>query len=123
MSQAYGRKAARGLEQMEAALEEVEELGQWGCRICWMFKGLGKGSQHKWIECLEIEECLSFQGCMDFQRGINYQWDWQVQFLSCFYCHVSQELCPDGYKSKGAACRWKHVVMPVALATSTNKGL
>jgi hypothetical protein len=31
MSQAYGRKVARGLEWMEAALEEVEELGQWGC--------------------------------------------------------------------------------------------
>jgi superfamily II DNA helicase RecQ len=34
MSQAYRRKVARGLERMEAALEEVAELGQWGCRIC-----------------------------------------------------------------------------------------
>jgi hypothetical protein len=33
MSQAYRRKVARGLERMEAALEEVEELGQWGYRI------------------------------------------------------------------------------------------
>jgi superfamily II DNA helicase RecQ len=103
MSQAYGRKVARGLERMEAALEEVEGLGQWGCRICWMFKGLGSSSQHTWMECSEIEECLSFQGCMEFQRGINYRRDRQVQFLSCFYCHVSQELCPDGYKTKGAA--------------------
>jgi superfamily II DNA helicase RecQ len=123
MSQAYGRKVARGLEQMEAALEEVEELGQWGCRICWMFKGPGSGSQHTWMECFEIEECLSFQGCMEFQRKINYRRDRQAQFLSCFYCHVSQELCPDGYKTKGATCRWKHVVMPVALAVCTDEGL
>ena len=42
MSQAYGRKVARGLEQMELGLEEVRGLGQWGCRMCWMcwiFKG------------------------------------------------------------------------------------
>ena len=64
------------------------------------------------MEYSEIEECLSFQGCMEFQRGINYRRDRQAQFLSCFYCHVSQELCPDGYKTKGATCRWKHVVMP-----------
>jgi superfamily II DNA helicase RecQ len=123
MSQAYGRKVARGLEQMEAALEEVAELGQWGCRICWMFKGPGSGSQHTWMECSEIEECLSFQGCMEFQRKINYRRDRQGQFLSCFYCHVSQELCPDGYKTKGTTCRWKQVVMPVALAVCTDKGL
>jgi superfamily II DNA helicase RecQ len=122
MSQAYGRKVARGLEQMEAALEEVGELGQWGCRICWMFKG-GEGAQHTWLECSEIEECLSFQGCMGFQGSINYRRDRQAQFLSCFYCHVSQELCPDGYKSKGAMCRWKHVVIPVALAVCTDEGL
>jgi hypothetical protein len=77
-----------------------------------MFKGLGEGSQHKWTGCSEIEECLSFHGCMDFQRGINYRRDPQARFLSCFYCHVSQELCPDGYRSKGTTCRWKHVVMP-----------
>ena len=65
MSQAYGRKVARGLEQMEAALEEVKELGQWGCRICWMFKGR-EGAQHTWMECSEIEECLSFQGLQGF---------------------------------------------------------
>lgn len=123
MSQAYGRKVARGLEQMEAALEEVEELGRWGCRICWMFKGLSKGAQHKWTECSEIEDCLSFHGCMDFQRGINYRRDPQAQFLSCFYCHVSQALCPDGYKTKGATCRWKYIVIPVALAVCTDDGL
>jgi hypothetical protein len=107
---------------MEAALEEVKELGQWGCRICWMFKG-HKRAQHSWMECSEIEECLSFHGCMGFQGSINYRRDRQAQFLSCFYCHVSQELCLDGYKSRGATCRWKHVVIPVALAVCSDEGL
>ena len=33
MSRAYRRKVARGLEQIELALEEIRELGRWGCRI------------------------------------------------------------------------------------------
>ena len=56
MSQAYGRKVARGLEQMESALEEVRELGQWGCRMCWIFKGAKEARGHKWTECAEIED-------------------------------------------------------------------
>jgi hypothetical protein len=28
---------------MEAVLEKVKELGRWGYRIYWMFKGLGEG--------------------------------------------------------------------------------
>jgi hypothetical protein len=75
------------------------------------------------MECSQIEEYLSFQGYMEFQRGINYRRDRQAQFLSYFYYHVLQELCPDGYKTKGTTCRWKHVVMPVALAVCTDKGL
>ncbi len=122
MSRAYGRKAARGLEQMSLALEEVEDLGPWGCRPCWVFKGPDK-EKHKWTECPEVDECLRFQGCMEFQRLINYRRDRQAHFLSCFYCHVSQELCAEGYKSKGTSCRWKHVVIPVALAATTHEGL
>jgi hypothetical protein len=57
------------------------------------------------MECSKIEECLSFQGCLEFQRGINYRRDRQAQFLSYFYYHVSQELYPDGYKTKGTTCR------------------
>jgi hypothetical protein len=75
------------------------------------------------MECSKIEECLSFQGCLEFQRGINYWRDRQAQFLSCFYYHVSQELYLDGYKTKGTTCRWKHVVMLVALAACMDKGL
>ncbi|KAG0648381.1 DEAD-box ATP-dependent RNA helicase 21 [Hyphodiscus hymeniophilus] len=124
MSQAYGRKVARGLEQIEAArvkvpkfllseIKEVRELGQWGCRICWMFKGR-EGAQHTWMECSEIEECLSFQGCLGFQGRINYRRGRQAQFLSCFYCHVSQELCLDGHKSRGTT---------MALAVCADEGL
>ena len=65
MSQAYGRKVARRLEQMEAALAEFEELPPLACRICWMFKGVD-AAQHRWGECDELEECLSFLSCMAF---------------------------------------------------------
>jgi superfamily II DNA helicase RecQ len=58
MSQAYGRKVARGLEQMEAALEEVRELGEWACRACWMFKG-PRQARHTWMECSELDEGLT----------------------------------------------------------------
>lgn len=119
LSQAHGRQVARGLEQMQSALEEIEELGmKEGCRICWVFRG-GVGAQHSWWTCKEIEECLSFQSCMEFQQTIDYRRDKQARFLSCFYCHVSQKLCRDGYKDKGKGCRWKHVVIPVALAATT----
>jgi superfamily II DNA helicase RecQ len=122
MSQAYGRKVARGLEQMEAAFAEFEELLPLACRICWMFKGVD-AAQHRWGECDELEECLSFLSCMAFQGQIDYRRDPQAKFLSCFYCHVSQELCTDGYQSRGATCRWKHIVIPVALAACTDEGL
>jgi hypothetical protein len=122
MSQAYGQKVTRGLEQMESALEEVRELGQWGCRMCWIFKGAKEARGHKWTECAEIKECQSFRGCMEFQGRINHRRDRQAQFLSYFYCHVSQELCQDGYKGGGKGCQWKHVVIPAAIAATTEEG-
>lgn len=66
-----------------------------------MFNGVEE-AQHKWWECSEIDESLSFEKCMGFQRTINYRRDRQAQFLSCFYCHVSKELCRDGYKERVA---------------------
>jgi hypothetical protein len=61
---------------------------------------------------------------MDFQGQINYKKDPQARFLSCYYCHVSQALCSDGYKTKGESCRrWKHTVIPVALAAITEADL
>ncbi|PON19994.1 hypothetical protein TGAM01_v211133 [Trichoderma gamsii] len=48
-SAAYGRKAARGLERIEAALNEVQELGKLACRICWMFKG-AQAAKHSCAE-------------------------------------------------------------------------
>lgn len=53
---------------------------------------------------------------MDFQRLINYKKDPYTKFLSCFYCYISQELCRDGYKTKGALCQSKHAVIPITLA-------
>lgn len=54
---------------------------------------------------------------------IDYHKDRQARFLSCFHCHVSQALCPDGYQDQGASCRWKHVVIPLALAAMTDPAL
>jgi hypothetical protein len=122
MSQAYGRKVAGGLEQMEAALEEVEELGKLSCGICWMFKG-ADAAGHPWGRCDEVDEGLSFTGCMRIQGSIKYRKDRQGQFLSWFYCHVSQEVCVDGIQCKGGSCWWKHIILAVALAGSTDKGL
>jgi hypothetical protein len=51
---------------MESALEEVRELRQWGCQMCWMFRGAKEAGNHRWMECGEIDECLSFRGCMEF---------------------------------------------------------
>ena len=121
-SAAFGRKAARGLERIQAALEEVEELGKMGCRICWMFEGAG-AARHCWYECSRLEESLTFGPSMEFQRGVDYRKDSQAKFLSCFYCHVSQGLCPDGYKTKGSACRWKHIVIPAAYAACHDETL
>ncbi|KAL6359132.1 hypothetical protein LRP88_09333 [Fusarium phalaenopsidis] len=106
-------------KRFEAALEEIEELGKMGCRICWMFDGV-KEAGHQWGTCgATAEKDLSFSSCMNFQGLVNYKKDPQARFLSCFYCHVSQELCRDGYETKGASCRWKHAVVPMALAAVT----
>lgn len=121
-SAAYGRRAARGMERIEAALNEVQELGKEACRICWIFEG-ARAAKHSWHDCSEVEESLMFEGCMKFQRGVDYRKDRQAKFLSCFYCHVSQSLCSDGYQTQGSKCRWKHIVMPVAFAACHNEGL
>ncbi|SPJ72407.1 uncharacterized protein FTOL_02135 [Fusarium torulosum] len=120
-SNTRGRQDAHALEALETALEEIEGLGKMGCRICWMFDGVEE-ARHTWDSCSSTAgtEDLSFRSCMDFQGLINYRKDRQASFLSCFYCHVSQELCRDGYKTKGASCwRWKHAVIPMALAATT----
>lgn len=123
MSQEYTKRTARGMEQLEHALEEIEELeGKLGCRICWIFEG-AKEARHQWYTCERTDETLSFLSCMEFQGKINYRRDPQARFLSCFYCHLSQKLCKDGYQTKGATCRWKHVVLPAALAVTTERGL
>ncbi|KAK2931868.1 hypothetical protein FoTM2_009385 [Fusarium oxysporum f. sp. vasinfectum] len=49
-SHARGRQDAHALEVLESALEEVEELGKMGCRICWMFDGIEE-ARHMWGEC------------------------------------------------------------------------
>jgi superfamily II DNA helicase RecQ len=124
-SNTRGRQDAHALEALEAALEEVEGLGKMGCRICWMFDGVEE-ARHTWDSCSSTAgtKDLSFSSCMDFQGLINYRKDRQASFLSCFYCHVSQELCRDGYKTKGASCwRWKHAVIPMALAATTEPDL
>ncbi|KAL5604001.1 hypothetical protein FOVSG1_006751 [Fusarium oxysporum f. sp. vasinfectum] len=48
-SHARGRQDAHALEVLESALEEVEELGKMGCRICWMFDGIEE-ARHMWGE-------------------------------------------------------------------------
>ena len=123
MSREYTKRAARGMEQLLSALEEIEELGgKLGCRMCWMFEG-AKEARHQWHTCKRTDECLSFLSCMDFQGKINYRRDPQARFLSCFYCHLTQRLCVDGYQTKGATCRWKHVILPLALASTTEPAL
>ena len=121
-SAASGRRAARGLERIEAALEEVQALGKQACRICWLFDGAAAAG-HSWYECGQVEDSLTFKACMEFQGGINYRRDPQARFLSCFHCHVSQELCQEGYKTKGASCQWRHIVIPMALAATAEPGL
>ncbi|EXM14239.1 hypothetical protein FOTG_17350 [Fusarium oxysporum f. sp. vasinfectum 25433] len=44
-SHARGRQDAHALEVLESALEEVEELGKMGCRICWIFNSI-KEARH-----------------------------------------------------------------------------
>ncbi|KPM37531.1 hypothetical protein AK830_g9064 [Neonectria ditissima] len=118
-SHAGGRRDALALERFEAALGEIEELGKMGCRICWMFDGV-KEAGHQWGTCgTTTEKDLSFSSGMDFQGLVNYKKDPQARFLSCFYCHVSQELYQVGYETKGVSCRWKHAVIPMALAAGT----
>lgn len=36
---------------------------------------------------------------------------------------MSQGLCWDGYKEGGKSCCWKHVIIPAALAATTEAGL
>ncbi|KAL2207010.1 hypothetical protein CC79DRAFT_1335237 [Sarocladium strictum] len=79
--------------------------------------------QESWYNCAEVDKSLSFRHYIMFQGKINYRKDKQARFLSCFYCYVSQSLCTKGFKSKGASCRWKHIVMPVALAAATKESL
>lgn len=122
MSEAYGKKVSRGMQRLQAAFEEVEELQRMACVMCWIFEG-SRAANHKWGVCDELDDGLSFVSCMEFQRGIDYRRDPQARFLSCFFCHVSQELCTEGYKSQGASCRWKHVVIPVAYAARTDDEL
>ncbi|KAL2211177.1 P-loop containing nucleoside triphosphate hydrolase protein, partial [Sarocladium strictum] len=102
MSQSYSRRAAWALQQLESALKKIKELGKPGCRV---------------------NKSLSFRHYIMFQGKINYRKDKQARFLSCFYCHVSQSLYTKGFKSKGASCRWKHIVMLVALAAATKESL
>ncbi|KAM0362018.1 hypothetical protein ACHAO7_011321 [Fusarium culmorum] len=65
-SHAQGRQNARGLERFEAALGEIEELGQMGCCICWMFEGR-KEARHQWGTCnTTADGDLTFSSCMDF---------------------------------------------------------
>ena len=112
---AHGTKSAIGLERIEAALSEVAALGAAACRPCWVFEG-SSSAQHSWYTCGELEESLSFSANMEFMRRIDYRKDPRARFLSCFHCHVSQKLCTDGYQTKGTSCKWKQVVIPVALA-------
>ena len=123
LSQAHGRRIARGLERLEMALEEVKGLGQWGCRMCWMFDGRHAATLHQWTECPKIGKDITFEASMRFQRQLDYRRDRQAQFLSCFYCHVSQQICKDGYQTKGATCRQTHVVIPVVLAAKKEETL
>ncbi|KAK9443936.1 hypothetical protein VB005_02462 [Metarhizium brunneum] len=91
MSREYTKRAARGMEQLLSALEEIEELGgKLGCRICWMFEG-AKKARYQWYTCESTDECLSFLSCMDFQGKINYRRDPQARFLSCFYSQGGME--------------------------------
>lgn len=122
MSEAYGKKGSRGMQRLQSALETVEELQSMACVICWMFKGSG-AANHKWGVCNELDDGLSFVSCMEIQRGVDYRRDPQAKFLSCFFCHVSQELCTEGFKTQGTSCRWKHIVIPVAYATRTDDEL
>jgi superfamily II DNA helicase RecQ len=122
MAEEYGKRAARGLAKIEAALEEVRELDKQGCRACWLFEG-SDAARHSWYTCGQLEASLTFGESMKFQRMVDYKKDRQAGFLSCWYCHVSQELCRDGFKSGGGSCRWKHTVIPVALAACSEESL
>ncbi|KAJ6438049.1 recq family helicase [Purpureocillium lavendulum] len=122
MSEAYVKKVSRGMQRLQSALETVAELQSMACVICWMFEGSG-AANHKWGTCNELDDGLSFVSCIEFQRGINYRRDPQAAFLSCYFCHVSQGFCTEGYQTRGESCRRKHVVIPVAYAASTDDGL
>jgi superfamily II DNA helicase RecQ len=122
MSEAFVKKVSRGMQLLQSALETVAELQSMACVICWMFEGSG-AANHKWGVCNELDDGLSFSKCMEFQRGINYRRDPQAAFLSCYFCHVSQQICTEGYQTRGESCRRKHVVIPVAYAASTDDEL
>ncbi|KAK7420734.1 hypothetical protein QQZ08_010269, partial [Neonectria magnoliae] len=71
----------------------------------------------------------SFESCTGFQRQIRYPASSHTgrgkgsQLLSCFFCHLSQALCPAGYRSQGNSCKYKHIALPLALAAFTQPEL
>ncbi|KAH6954111.1 hypothetical protein BKA56DRAFT_604001 [Ilyonectria sp. MPI-CAGE-AT-0026] len=109
-----------------------------GCRPCWLLYGAAE-ARHSWYRCPRLEGTEgrgaegieaaaaaegelyipSFADAMQFQSGIRYQGGRQGQCLSCFYCHLSQALCPEGYKDQGRSCRYKHIVLPLAFIAFT----
>jgi hypothetical protein len=78
-----GRRVARGLEQMESALEEVWRLGQWGCRMCWMLKGSKEAAKHRWsrkilstLKCMGIslEDYRHLLACYADMIAVYFSW-------------------------------------------------
>ncbi|KAH6984192.1 P-loop containing nucleoside triphosphate hydrolase protein [Ilyonectria sp. MPI-CAGE-AT-0026] len=119
------------------------KAGRMGCRPCWLLYGAAE-ARHSWYRCPRLEGgteaegtegteaaaaaegegegelCLPFfADAMQFQSGIRYQAGRQGKCLSCFYCHLSQTLCPEGYKDQGRSCRYKHIVLPLAFIAFT----
>jgi superfamily II DNA helicase RecQ len=73
--QARQWKVARGMERLEAVLQEIgEEALSKTCRMCWLFKGIEE-AHHSWWICSDVDTRLSWDSCMQFQRTINYRHD------------------------------------------------
>jgi superfamily II DNA helicase RecQ len=146
--QAQGQQSSRELAAIEGALEQIDGLalglglgkaGRMGCRPCWVLYGAAE-ARHSWYRCPRLEggeaegteaaataqgkPCIpSFADAMQFQGGIRYKGGRQGQCLSCFYCHLSQALCLEGYKDQGRSCRYKHIVLPVAFIIFLQPGI